>query len=196
MKLKHLVAGLLLASALALGACAGQKDPANKAVAAAESALEPLKAEAAKYLPEELKSAEGALASLKESLGKGDYKAVVAGAAPLMGTIDTLKTQLGAKLEEAKGAAAEWTTYASDLPKMVEAIQSRVSTLSASRKLPKGMDAAGLDAARSGLEAMKTMWTDATAAFSGGNAIDAVAKARTAKAKGEELLKLLGMRSG
>ena len=79
---------------------------------------------------------------------------------------------------------------------MVEAIQSRVTTLSSSKKLPKGLDAAAVDTAKSGLASMQSTWADASAAFTGGNAIDAVAKAKAVKAKGEEVLKLLGMSAG
>jgi hypothetical protein len=196
MKFNRFAAGILAASLLVLAACAGMKDPATKAVTAAETALSSIKDDAAKYLPEELKGAEGTLASLKDNLAKGDYKAVMAGAPALMSSLDSLKTNVGAKLEEAKAATTEWTSYAADLPKMVEAIQSRVTTLASSKKLPAGLNAAGLDAAKGGLESMKSMWADATAAFTGGNAIDAVAKAKGVKAKGEEVLKLLGMSAG
>lgn len=196
MNSRTLAASVLLASLLVLGACAGQKDPATRAIAAAESALAAVKDDAAKYLPDELKGAEGTIASLKESLAKGDYKAVLAGAPQLMTSLDTLKSHVGAKLEEAKVAAGEWAGYAADVPKMVEALQSRVTALSASKKLPKGLDAAALDSARTGLESMKSTWTEAASAFTNGNAIDAVAKAKGAKAKGEELLKLLGMSKG
>jgi hypothetical protein len=196
MKFNRFAAGILAASLLVLAACAGMKDPATKAVSAAETALSSIKDDAAKYLPEELKGAEGTLASLKDNLAKGDYKAVMAGAPALMSSLDSLKTNVGAKLEEAKAATTEWTSYAADLPKMVEAIQSRVTTLASSKKLPAGLNAAGLDAAKGGLESMKSMWADATAAFTGGNAIDAVAKAKGVKAKGEEVLKLLGMSAG
>jgi hypothetical protein len=113
-----------------------------------------------------------------------------------MSSLDSLKTNVAAKLEEAKAATGEWTSYAADLPKMVEAIQSRVTTLASAKKLPKGMDAAALDTAKGGLESMKSTWTEAMAAFTGGNAIDAVAKAKGVKAKGEEVLKLLGMSAG
>ena len=196
MLIKRILSGALVASLLVLAACAGQKGPATTAMTAAESALASIKDDAAKYLPEELKGAEGTLASLKNSLEKGDYKAVLAGAPALMGNLDTLKTQVGAKLEEAKVAATEWAGYATDLPKMVEAIQSRVTTLASAKKLPSGLNAAAVDTAKTGLESMKSTWADATAAFTGGNAIDAVAKAKAVKAKGEEVLKLLGMSAG
>jgi hypothetical protein len=139
MMIKKFMSGVLVASLLVLAACAGQKGPATTAMAAAESTLASIKDDAAKYLPEELKGAEGTLASLKNSLEKGDYKAVMAGAPALMSSLDSLKTQVGAKLEEAKVATAEWAGYATDLPKMVEAIQSRVTTLSSAKKLPSGL---------------------------------------------------------
>ncbi|MBK6672940.1 MAG: hypothetical protein IPG49_05420 [Proteobacteria bacterium] len=196
MSIKRFMGGALVASLLVLAACAGQKGPATTAMTAAESALATIKDDAAKYLPEELKGTEGTLASLKNSLEKGDYRAVLAGAPALMSNLDSLKAQVGAKLEEAKAATAEWAGYATDLPKMVEAIQSRVTTLSSSKKLPKGLDAAAVDTAKSGLASMQSTWADASAAFTGGNAIDAVAKAKAVKAKGEEVLKLLGMSAG
>lgn len=196
MMFNRFMRGAIVASLLVIAACAGQKGPATTAMAAAEGALATIKDDAARYLPEELKGAEGTLASLKNSLEKGDYKAVLAGAPALMGSLDTLKTHVGAKLEEAKAATAEWANYATDLPKMVEAIQSRVTTLASAKKLPSGLNAAAVDTAKNGLESMKSAWTDASAAFTGGNAIDAVAKAREVKAKGEEVLKLLGMTAG
>ncbi len=196
MKTRQILAGMLAASLLLLGACAGQKGPATTAIGAAETALAGLKDDAARYLPDELKGAQDTLGALRNSLDKGDYKAVIAGAPALMGNLETLKTHVGAKLEEAKVAAGEWTSYASDLPKMFGAIQGRVATLSSAKSLPKGMDAATLDTARSGLASMQSAWDDATAAFTGGNAIDAVAKARSVKAMGEELLKLLGTKAG
>jgi hypothetical protein len=121
---------------------------------------------------------------------------VLAGAPQLMTSLDGLKSRVAGKLEEAKSAATEWTSYAADLPKMLEAISSRVTALSASKKLPKGLDTAALDTAKNGLASMQSTWTEAGAAFTGGNAIDAVAKAKDVKAKGEELLKLLGMSAG
>ena len=92
--------------------------------------------------------------------------------------------------------AGEWTSYANDVPKMFEAIQGRVATLSSAKSLPKGLDAVTLDTARSSLASMRSAWDDASAAFTGGNAIDAVARARSVKTMGEEVLKMLGMKAG
>ena len=197
---KKLLWGALAASMLALAGCAGQKEPATQAVAGAESALAAIKEDAAKYLPGDLQGVETTLASLKDSLAKKDYKAVLAAAPGLMSQVTSLKDAAAAKKTEAEAAMAaattEWGSLSTDLPKMVSAIQSRVDVLSKSKRLPRGLDQASFDSAKAGLATMTSTWTEATSAFTGGNAVDAVAKAKAVKEKGEEVLKLLGMSAG
>jgi len=195
MNTKSLMVGVMAVALLAVGACS-QKGPANAAIAAAESALAPIKDNAAKFLPEELQSVEASLAALKDNAAKGEYKTVVANAPAVTASIDALNTHVAGKMVEAKNAAGQWTSYATDMPNMVQALQSRVDTLSAAKTLPKGMTKATLATVSSGLDSLKAEWASATAAFEGGNAISAVELARSAKAKGEELLMQLGMKSG
>jgi hypothetical protein len=196
---KNVMIGLVAAALLMVG-CAGQKGPATQAISAAEAALAAVKDEAGKYLPNDLQGAEATLASLKDGLAKGDFKAVLAGAPALMTSLSSLKDSVAAKKTEMEAAAAaattSWGSLSTDLPKMVGAIQSRVDMLSKSKHLPKGIDQAGFDSAKSGLDMMKNTWTEATAAFSSGNAVDAVAKAKMVQEKGAEVLKLLGMSAG
>ena len=71
-----------------------------------------------------------------------------------------------------------WNSMSADLPNMVNAIQSRVDTLSKSKKLPKNLDQASFDAAKTGLDDMKSTWSAATQSFNSGNVEDAVAKAK------------------
>ena len=123
MKSTKFVVGLMAASLLFLGACAGMKDPATKAIAAAETALASVKDDAAKFLPDELKGAEGTLASLKDSFAKGDYKAVMSGAPGLMSSLDTLKSHVGAKLEEAKAELGSMATESPDVAAMLRFIE-------------------------------------------------------------------------
>ena len=173
MNTKSLFACGMAVALLAVGACS-QKGPATAAIAAAESALAPIKENAARYLPDELQGVEASLAALKDNAAKGDYKAVVANAPAVTSSIDTLNTHVAGKMVEAKSAAVEWRSYATDLPSMVQALQSRVDTLAAARTLPKGMDKAALAAATGTLDSLKADWTKAVAAFDGGNAIEAV----------------------
>lgn len=191
---------LSLATALLIVGCANQKEPAMKLVADAESALAGIKEDAAKYAPADLQSVEASVASLKDNAAKGDYKAVLAGAPAVMSAIDSLKAAVAAKKSEAEAAmaaaATEWSSLSADVPKMVEAIQSRVDILGKSKKLPKNVSQEAFDAAKSGLDSMKSLWAEASSAFTSGDAVNAVDKAKGVKAKGEEVLKLLGMSQG
>ncbi|HPF25931.1 MAG TPA: hypothetical protein P5528_02980 [Steroidobacteraceae bacterium] len=189
-----------LAAAVLLAACAGQKEPATKAIASAESALAEVSADAAQYAPDDLAGVQSTLTGLKDNLAKGDYKAVLAGAGGLTTSIAALKDTVAAKKSEMEAAMAaattEWSSMAGDLPKMVEAIGSRIGVLSKSKRLPKGIDQASFDSAKSGYEMMQSTWSEATAAAASGNVMDAVAKAKMVKDKGAEVMQMLNMSAG
>ncbi|HKE96524.1 MAG TPA: hypothetical protein VKB34_19605 [Povalibacter sp.] len=187
----------LIAAALFVAACAGQKAPAEKAVADIEATLSSIRDDASKYAPAELQQAEAGLASLRDSLAKKDYKAVVAAAPALSAQLTTLQQTVTAKRDEAQAAMAaaseQWKSFSTQVPDMVAAIQSRVDILSQAKKLPKTLTADTFQAAKDGLEAAKSSWAQATSQFGSGDPVGAVAKAQEAKAKADEVLKLLGM---
>lgn len=195
--MKKTMRGLALVAALLMVGCASQKEPATRAVADIEASISALRDDAAKYASTELQQVEATLASLKEQLSKGDYKGVIAAAPAATSHIAAVQQTVSAKKTEAEAATAaaseQWKSLSTDVPDMVAAIQTRVDMLSQSRKLPKNLTAQSFQAAKDGLEWMKTTWTEATSAFSSGNPTDAVAKAQTVKDKGAEVLKLLGM---
>jgi hypothetical protein len=186
-------------TALMLAACANQKEPAEKAVAQVESSLAEIRADAEKYAADELKSVDEAVAKLKANLEKKDYSAVVTGAPSVSSAVTSLKdTVAKAKIDAeavAVAAQAEWGELSTSMPQMVEAIQSRVDTLSKSRKLPKDMDKATFETIKTDFESVKAEWTSAGSQFASGAAADAVRTARAAKSKGEEILVKLGMKS-
>jgi paraquat-inducible protein B len=152
---------------------------------------------AAKFAPSDLQGVESSLAALKEKIAKGDYKAVLAEAPALTSAVDSLKQTVATKKSEAEAAiaaaTAEWSSLSADVPKMVDAIQSRVDILGQARKLPKNISQEAFDAAKSGLESMKATWAEATAAFASGDAVDAVSKANSVKQMGTDVLQKLGM---
>ena len=80
------------------------------------------------------------------------------------------------------------------MPRVVEVIKSRVETLSQSKKLPAGMSAEtigpGKSRSRRNHAAVDGGATDAS---KGGNLMDAVSKANSAKVKAAEVLTLLKM---
>ena len=187
----------LAATTLMLAACASQKEPAEKAVAQVESSLAEFRADAEKYAAEELKAVEKSVSKLKNNLAGKDYTSVVKSAPAVASTVNSLKQTVAtrkADMEATMAAAqSEWTDLSTQVPQMVEAIQTRVDTLSKSRKLPKNLDKAGFETVKADLEAMKTEWTAAGSEFASGMAANAVRKARAAKATGDRILYKLEM---
>ena len=192
MRIATLILAITAATLLATS-CARQKNEATKALTAIETSVNALKDEGTKYAPEAYNGINSTLKMLKDSLAKEDYKTVLAGTPELQKSVETLKTAIASGKQQFEAATEEWTVLNTSVPKMVEAIQSRVDTLSSSRKLPKNVSKEAFESAKSGLDSMKSTWSEATAEFAEGKAAQAVEKARTVKAKGEEVLASLGM---
>lgn len=188
--LKGLMA--LAATSWLIVGCTNQKTPATNAVAQAESALTEVRFEAEKYAPAELKAADATLANLKADLAKEDYKGVIAAVPQFNKEMAALKEITVAKQTQMVAATHEWEALNEEVPKQVQAIQTRVDSLSAS-KLPKEVNKEAFEAAKAGLESMKATWAEATAAFSAGDALAATDKARIVQTKAKELETQLAM---
>jgi hypothetical protein len=186
----------LAATALMTVGCAQQKAPANKALDSIEASLKDVRSEAAKYAPDGLKGVESQLARLKESYEKKEYENVLAGTPQLEKAVASLKDAVASGKEHARRALAtaktEWESLNTEVPVMVESIQTRVDELS-KRKIRFKVSKEELETAKSGLEWMKSEWAEATAAVNDGKHIEASEKAKGVKAKGEEVKKTLGM---
>jgi len=193
---KHSVWLLALAAVLVVG-CANQKGPAEQAVAGAETALAAVRDEAQKYVPDQLQALDAQLAALKDSLAKGDYKAVLTGAPTVNSAIRSLKYAAEAKKADAEIALAKakdaWGPLSTEVPKTIDAIESRVADLSKSQQLPKGVSKSSLAAAKSGMDSLKSMWSEASNASGSGDFSTAVSKAQAAKDKAAQIMRSLGM---
>ncbi|HEY1236410.1 MAG TPA: hypothetical protein VGH22_23725 [Candidatus Binatia bacterium] len=179
-----------IAAALLVACGSRDKGPAETALKAAEEAINTMKGEASKYLPDQVSALDASLATTKDKFAKGDYQAVLSDAPAL-----TAKAQEVASAAAAKKAelTKSWENMSAGMPRVVEAIKSRVDILSQSKKLPAGMSKETLDQARTGLSEITQQWTAATEAAKGGNLADAAAKASSAKVKAAEVLTLLKM---
>jgi len=198
--MKKLYTGLLATlAAVLLVACINEKAPAEQAIASAEASLVQIRDMAQKYVPDQLQAVDAQLAGLKDSLAKGDYKAVVAGAPALNSAISSLKDAAAAKQQEVEDAQAKakdaWGPLSTDVPKMVDAIQSRVEILSKSHHLPKGVTKDSLASAKSSLESMKSAWSDASSAATSGDFATATTKGQAVKDQASQLMQSLGMKS-
>ena len=182
----------IITTAIVLGGCASNEEPARQALATAESSLAEIRVDAAQYAPEELQNAESRLAKVKADLAKKEYKDVLGGATQLSKETAMLKEIVVSKQTQAVAATHEWESLSEEVPKMVQAIESRVDSLSGA-KLPKDVDKASFEAAKIALQSMKSLWAEASAAYKAGNAILATDKARMVQAQGEEVFDQLGM---
>jgi hypothetical protein len=179
----------VLACALAV-ACGQEKRAAQAAIQTAETAVASAGDDVAKYAADQWKGITDSLASAKDSFARGDYKASIAGLQDIGKRIQDAQAAASTKKTELTTA---WNNMSAGLPKMVDAIKSRVDILSSSKKLPKGMDAATLDSAKQGLAAATTSWNEAQEAYKNGNMADAVAKANVVKEKAVQVMQSLGM---
>jgi PBP1b-binding outer membrane lipoprotein LpoB len=181
---------MAFAGALVLSACSSGKAPAEEALKAAEQAVNGAKAEAAKIVPDQVKSLEGALSSAKDKFEKKDYKAALADAQAIPGKVKEVIDAAKAKKEE---LTKSWTNLSEGLPKMVEAIKSRVDILSKSKKLPANLPKEKFEEVKSGLGTALTDWAAAQDSFKTGNVGEAVSKANSIKEKAVQFMQTLGM---
>jgi len=197
MKKSHVWLVAILA-ALAFTGCNMQKGPAEQAVAGAEAALDAVRDAAQKYDPEDLGSVEAQLGQMKDSFQKGDYAGVLAAAPAMTTAISGLKDKANQKKTDAEAALAkakdDWGPASAAVPKMVDEIGKRVEALSKSKKLPKGVTKDSVAAAKTGLDSLKTMWSDATNASNSGDYTTAMAKAKAVQDKAADIMKSLDMK--
>ena len=190
----------IAAAALIFAGCANQQEPAQKALAQVEASLAEVRADAEKYAAEQLANVDEGVKMLKNNMAHKDYRGVMMNAPSVSKSIADLKAKVAADKAEAEtnlaAAQTEWTELTASVPPMVEALQKRVDTLTKTKKLPKDMDQAAFDAAKSGFEQVKMAWTDASTDFAEGKASEALRKARGAKARGEALVEQLGAKVG
>lgn len=190
---------LVMLAAVFVTACQNQKAPAEQAIASAESALTNIRDMATRYAPDQLQAVDAQLNSAKDSLAKGDYKAVLAGMPALNSAISSLKDTATAKQQEVDAANDKakdaWGPLSSDVPKMVDAIQSRVDILSKSHHLPKGVTKESLATAKSSVDSMKSAWGDASNAATSGDYSTAVSKAQAVRDQASQVMQSLGMKS-
>ena len=182
---------LVVLACVLLAACSSDTGPAEQAIKAAEEALNGVKAEAARYVPDQVKAVEDAIKAARASFDKGDYTAALSASKDLAAKAKDLARAAADKKAE---LTKNWEALSAELPKMMEAIQGRLNDMAKAKRM-LGMDKAKLDGAKTGLAAITETWTQATEAFKAGNIADALAKAQPLKDKAAELMASLGIQA-
>jgi len=181
------LAFVTLAAVLAV-ACG--KGPAQAALTSADAAVSATRADGEKYVPAEFKALEGAAAAAHSKFDSGDYKGALEGAQAVSTQAQTVVAAAAAKKTE---IMESWKALEGSLPTMLAGIEKKVTELSTARKLPAGLDKAGLESARAALATATATWAEAGTAFSAGDVATAVAKATEVKTSAEALMTQLGM---
>jgi hypothetical protein len=166
------------------------KGPAQAALTAADTAVAGARAEGEKFVPEQFKALADSAASAKAKFDGGDYKGALEAAQGIPAQATAVVQAASAKKTE---LMESWKSMEGSLPAMVADITKKVMELSSARKLPAGLDKAGVEAAKTSLEGATAMWTEAGAAFGAGDVMGAVAKATQVKTAAEEMMTKLGM---
>lgn len=167
-----------------LAACADSaRAPAQAAIQGTEALLAAVRAEAEKYAPEQLKAVDEALAAAKASFSKGEFKAALDGAKELPGKAMALGSAAAVKKAELVKAFQD---AAGRIPGQIEAVKARLEELAKARKLPAGLDAATVQAARERLAEASQAWEEATAGMKAGALARAAEAARAASEKADQ----------
>ena len=163
--------------------CSMVKAPAQLAIKTAEEALNVVRAEAAKFVPEQLAAIEAALSGAKQAFEKGEYKAALAEAKDLPAKIKDLASAI-----EAKKAALpqDWKALADEMPKLIANVKSAVSKA-------RGVDKTVLAEARTAVDGMPEAWKQAEEEFKAGKLYEAVTKATGIKEQAAKIMADLGV---
>jgi hypothetical protein len=188
----HLTKGLaaLVVASLALTAVACNKGPAQEALEETDRALAAARPDLERYAPEELAGLTAAVRDARSQFEEGRYTDALKAAQDLPFKV---QLALGAAAVMKSGLATSWKEMSATVPGLVQAIEATVAELAAAKRLPKGMDDAAFAAARTDLGSVAQAWSEATAAFQGGDVPRAVRTARDVKAKAEALAGMLGL---
>jgi hypothetical protein len=182
----------LLAAVLAacvLAACSPMKDPAEAALADANSVMQKVAPDAQKYAPAEYAALSEQVAGMKAAFDRKDYNAVLNTVSKLAPNLKMLAQIVANKKHEALIANKEqWAGMSGDVPKSLTAAEARVAELNKTHRLPKGVTKEALAGAGAALDAAKQGWSEAQGAATSGNVEDAVVKGKAAQAKLAELM--------
>lgn len=186
----------LAALALAAAGCS-QKDPASEAITAAEGALAAVYDDAQKYLPERYAEVKAELDAGRKAFDEERYADAIAAVKDVPAHAEALsKEVVTAKQKKLSELNADWARLSGSLPGLLTNIGARLAELGKMRKLPAGMDKQLLDEANAAHASANAAWDEAGQAFNAGDLETAVAKARDAEGRAQDLMARLGMQSG
>lgn len=181
--------GIVLLTAI-LVACARDKGPAEEAIKQATAAVEQVRADAGRFVPDQLSALESSLKAAQDSFAKQDYKGALAAASGLAAQAQEVAKAAADKKAELTKA---WDDMNAGIPSMMDAIKSRLDILAQSKKLPAGLDKDKLAGLTSSFDEAAKQFEEAKAAAAAGDLSTAVAAGSAIKEKGMQVATALGL---
>ena len=189
----HVKAAAIVLGALLVAACS-QKDPAQKALDAAESALAEVHEDAMKYVPEQYDAVKSELNAARQAFQAEKYGDALTAVKNLPAKAKELGEAAAAKKKEVVAQLnTDWNGLSAGVPGMVKSIEDKLGELGKMRRLPAGLDRETVDSASSALTEAKSNWDAASQAFTAGNVEEAVAKARSVETAARDIMGKLGL---
>lgn len=170
-------------------ACSSQKEPADAAVKGLETAAAAAKPNIEQFAADRMAGVNDAVAAVRAKFDAKDYAGALADVPAASGMVTTAAEAAAARRAQ---LATDWAAYAG-VPATIGLIKSKVAEIDAMRRLPRGMDRAQFDGAKSSLDSATTLWDEATDAHGKGDLVVAVSKATDAKPILDSLMTTLGL---
>ena len=165
---------IAVAALLALAGCGnGQRDATEAAINAAQGAVQSVKPEAEKYVPEQVEAAEKTLQSAREALAKKDYEQALTAAQDAANRARAMASAAVTKKEE---WVRTWKELDETVPKALEQVNFRLNAYSHGARMPEDMDQDALEQAKAEYAKTKETWEKAKGAETQGNLREAVEK--------------------
>ena len=193
MKRMSSVIAAAAAALLFVGCESPAKAPADAAIKAAEAGVEAAKAEAQRFVPDQLKAAQDAIAGAKDKFTAADYPAALTAANEASAKASQLLGAIKAKKDE---LVAAWKTAEAQMGAQTQAINAKLAELEKAKKLPKGLDKDAVQKAKDDLAALGKDWADAASKFGTGQLQEAVAAAKGLVPRVQEVASKLGIEPG
>ena len=143
----HVKAAAIVLGALLVAACS-QKDPAQKALDAAESALAEVHEDAMKYVPEQYDAVKSELNAAHQAFQAEKYGDALTAVKNLPAKAKELGEAAAAKKKEVVAQLnTDWNGLSAGVPGMVKSIEDKLGELGKMRRLPAGLDRETVDSA-------------------------------------------------
>jgi hypothetical protein len=174
---KLTIALCCLSLGLLIAGCGMGKAPAQAAIAGAEQALNAVREEAVKFVPDQFAAIEKVVNDAKAAFDKSDYAAALNIAKDVPAKVKDLYTAIEAKKAE---LPKTWEDLSKAMPAMIAEAKAFVAKA-------KGVDKEVMETAKADVKGLDATWAKAQEAFKAGNLIDAVNDATGIKDKIEQI---------